>query len=602
MFAAIAAPLFVAGARAGLPGRRPQPGFLLGVSASTTQLEVDVRLLRLRHQHDAAVRRGVRVPADRADAQLRRRRQRPAAAGLVAGGGVPDLRVRRDRHADPGPVRHDAAGARACPLLYFAAVGFAFLNDTPGPPAHGARTRTSPTTRSRRWTRRPATRSRPVEPVERARRRWRGRRPLSRSSTTHLERRCDRALTPRRDVAVLVNPRAGRGRHRGLLPAVLDALRARPAGRCACSTPTAAEDAAGRLPRRGRRRGAPRWWRSAATAPSTWRCRRSPAPAWRSAWSRPAPATTSRAELGLPGRPAARPRRAIAAALRPGRTRAGRPGPADRPGRRRALVRRGAGGRLRRDRQRAGQPDALAARPAPLRPGHRRRAAPAAAAARTRLELDGARAQRSTAVLVAVGNCRQLRRRHADLPGRRPGRRPARHGGRRRRWAGPRWSGSSRGCYRGTHVGHPLVDAPTGRRAVELEAPRASSGTPTASGSARSRCRSLRPRRRPHAPLTAPCPRWSCGCPYARCRASAPTTAPRSRGVSDEPARASAALRPFVRPGSAAGSTSAATAGPRPRPRRPGCRRPSASAPASAPSAPQACRKIAGSGLQRPTS
>ena len=42
-------------------------------------------LHRLRHQHDADLRGGVRVPADRADAQLRRRGQR--ASGCSAGGG-----------------------------------------------------------------------------------------------------------------------------------------------------------------------------------------------------------------------------------------------------------------------------------------------------------------------------------------------------------------------------------------------------------------------------------------------------------------------------------------------------------------------------------
>ena len=40
--------------------------------------------------------------------------QRQTAAQLVAGGDLPVLRVRRDRHAGPRPVRDDAAGGLRC--------------------------------------------------------------------------------------------------------------------------------------------------------------------------------------------------------------------------------------------------------------------------------------------------------------------------------------------------------------------------------------------------------------------------------------------------------------------------------------------------------
>ena len=99
---------------------------------------------------------------------------------------------------------------------------------------------------------------------------------------------------------------------------------------------------------------------------------------------------------------------------------------------RQPLVRRGARCRLRRDRQRAGQPDAVPARPPPLRHRDRRRAAAAAAAARTRCALDGVDAS----IRGGAGRDRQhpeLRRRHADLPGRRRDRRAAR----RRRSSAP---------------------------------------------------------------------------------------------------------------------------------------------------------------------
>ena len=93
----------------------------------------------------------------------------------------------------------------------------------------------------------------------------------------------------------------------------------------------------------------------------------------------------------------------IAAALRAGRTRPVDLARMTGAGGADALVRGGARGRLRRDRQRAGQPDALAARPAPLRPGDPGRAGPAAPAA---LHADASTGctHELDAVLVAVGN------------------------------------------------------------------------------------------------------------------------------------------------------------------------------------------------------
>ena len=126
-------------------------------------------------------------------------------------------------------------------------------------------------------------------------------------------------------------------------------------------------------------------------------------------------------------------------------------------GRRGALVRGGAGGRLRRDRQRAGQPDALAARPAPLRPGDRPGAGPAAApgvragAGRRRPRLRGRCWWRSATARATAAGC-------ASCPA------PTPPTGcwtwwSRRRWAGPPWPGSSRGCAAGRTSTDPRVTA-----------------------------------------------------------------------------------------------------------------------------------------------
>ena len=184
----------------------------------------------------------------------------------------------------------------------------------------------------------------------------------------------------------------------------------------------------GGLPRGGRRRASARWWRSAATARCTGRCRRSPAPPVPFGAVPAGTGNDFAADIGFPADPLAAVD-AIAAALRAGRTHpvdlarmTGADGAV-------ALVRGGARRRVRRDRQRAGQPDALAARPAPVRPGDPGGAGPAApppvhAAPRRR----AARAGRGAG---GGRQLRQLRRWDADLPGRRPDRRAARRGGRR---------------------------------------------------------------------------------------------------------------------------------------------------------------------------
>ena len=219
-------------------------------------------------------------------------------------------------------------------------------------------------------------------------------------------------------VAVLVNPTAGRGRHRDQI-----AGRARRAACAAAATSSCCE------PRRRRRPRSP----PAATpspagagalvaaggdgtvnlgAAGRRRHRRR-----RSGICRSAPATTS---------PRARPadrsagggRSRITDALDDGGRRRRRPGP-DGPGRRPgAMVRRGARRRLRRDRQRTGQPDAVPARPAPLRRGDRGRAAAAAARAATPC-VSTASSTGWTRSWSPIGNTAVVRRRHAHLPGRR---------------------------------------------------------------------------------------------------------------------------------------------------------------------------------------
>ncbi|CAG6919640.1 hypothetical protein PICSAR240_04232 [Mycobacterium avium subsp. paratuberculosis] len=90
------------------------------------------------------------------------------------------------------------------------------------------------------------------------------------------------------------------------------------------------------------------------------------------------------------------------------------------------MVRHRGGHRLRLAGHRSRQPDALAARPAALLRGHARRAVPVAALTFS----PGARRRAGDRRRDHTGRLRQhpqLRRRNADLPGRRPRRRPARH-------------------------------------------------------------------------------------------------------------------------------------------------------------------------------